>query len=110
LATPTNVVHAMSEADNNILYSEALEAAEQESAELSEEIVQVRKLLLQLEARKTAVDEVCSALGRWVDLAGGRQESSEDPFDAIFDDQGGAIRLSEEEVSLIAYPDGPPPE
>lgn len=100
----------MSDQDNNILYSEALEAAEQESSELEQEILQLRKLLRSLEARKTAVDEVCGALGRWVELAGGGTDEPEDPINAIFENHGETIRLSEEEVSLIAYPDGPPDE
>jgi hypothetical protein len=100
----------MTDQDNNILYSEALSAAEHEALELDQEIAQLRKLLHSLELRKTAVDEVCSALGRWVDLAGGPTKSPEDEFDSIFEGQGATIRLSEEEVSLIAYPDGPPDE
>jgi len=50
-------------------------------------------------------------LGRWVELAGGPTESEdEDTFDALFEEHGATIRLSEEEVSLIAYPNGPPDE
>lgn len=99
------------EQENHDLYANALEAAEREGAELEQEIVHVRRLLTRLEARKRAVDEVCGALGRWVELAGDDLpdgDEEEDPFESIFDEQGGAIRLSEEEVSLIAYPDGPP--
>ena len=98
----------MTERENNILYTEALQAAESEALELDQEISQLRKLLRQLEERKTAVDEVCNALGRWVELAGGEVEKEGEPFDALFDNHGETIRLSEEEVSLIAYPDGPP--
>ena len=100
----------MADQDNNMLYSDALSVAKQEATELDQEIAQLRKLLHALEARKVAIDEVCSALGRWVDLAGGATESEEDPFDSIFESHGETIRLSEEEVSLIAYPDGPPDE
>ena len=100
----------MTDQNNNVLYSEALAAAEREASELDQEIAQLRKLLRSLEARKLAVDEVCSALGRWVDLAGGASEPSDDAFDSIFESHGETIRLSEEEVSLIAYPDGPPDE
>ena len=100
----------MSDQNNDILYSEALSAAEQEARELELEIEQLRKLLRRLEARKSTVDEVCGALGRWVELSNLGGENGSDPFDALFEDQGETIRLSEEEVSLIAYPDGPPEE
>ena len=66
-------------------------------------------MLTQLEARKSAVDDVCNALGRWVDLSDGKRLVEDDPFDSLFESEGETIRLSEEEVSLIAYPDGPPP-
>ena len=98
----------MTDQDNNRLYSEALTAAEQEATELNQEISQLRNLLLQLEARKASVDDVCGALQRWVELSGGQATVGDDPFESILEDQGGTIRLSEEEVSLIAYPDGPP--
>ena len=97
----------MDDQDNNILYSEALQAARREASDLEQEIAQLSKLLRSLEARKGAVDEVCNALSRWVDLAGGETEAPADPFDGLFENQN-AICLSEEEVSLIAYPDGPP--
>ena len=54
----------MTDQENNILYTEALQAADREALELDQEIDQLRKLLRRLEARKTAVEEVCSALGR----------------------------------------------
>ena len=100
----------MSDHDNNILYTEALEAAEREATELDQEIAQLRTLLRRLEAQKSAVDEVYSALTKWVELSDTQPEPAADPFDSLFEDQGETIRLSEEEVSLIAYPGGRPPE
>ena len=101
---------AMSDHDNNSLYTEALEAAEREATELDQEIAQLKTLLRRLEAQKSAVDEVYLALSKWVELSGTQPEPTADPFDSLFEDQGETIRLSEEEVSLIAYPDGRPPE
>ncbi len=100
----------MTDQESNILYTEALNAAEREATDLEQEISQLRKMLLQLETHKVAVDQVCIALGRWVDIAAARSAGPSDPLDPIFEEHGGTIRLSEEEVSLIAYPDGPPEE
>jgi hypothetical protein len=100
----------MSDQENNIIYTEALQAARREELELDQEIAQLSKLLGQLEARKSAVDDVCKSLGRWVELSGGESLHEDDPFDPLFESEGETIRLSEEEVSLIAYPDGLPPE
>ena len=98
----------MTNQENDILYTEALQAANREALELDQEISQLHRLLLRLEARKAAVDDVCNALGRWVELADEGVEKDEDIHDAAFEGQGETIRLSEEEVSLIAYPGGRP--
>jgi hypothetical protein len=101
----------MNEHKNDTIYTEALQAAKQEALELDQEIVQLSKLLTQLEARKSSVDDVCNTLGSWVDLSNGKSQRQEnDPFDTPFESDGETIRLSGEEVSLIAYPDGPPPD
>ena len=100
----------MNEHKNDTIYTKALQTAKQEALELDQEIVQLSKLLTQLEARKSAVDDVCNALGGWVDLSSGKsQRQEDDPLETLFESDGETIRLSGEEVSLIAYPDGPPP-
>ena len=101
----------MNEYKNDTIYAEALQTAKQEALELDQEIVQLSKLLAQLEAQKNAVDDVCNALVGWVNLSEGKIKRQEDePFDNLFGSDGGQIRLSGEEVSLIAYPEGPPPD
>ena len=90
---------------NPRLFDEALQAAAREADELSAEIDHLRQALSKLEARKQAVDDVVHAIRRWVEI------SSSPSFDpAVFEfpdsERGEVVGLSEEEVSLIAYPDG----
>jgi len=101
----------MNEQENDNIYTKALQTAKEEALELDQEILQLSKLLAQLEARKSAVDDVCNALGGWVDLPSGKSQNQEDdPSDTFFENSGETIRLSGEEVSLIAYPEGSPPD
>lgn len=90
---------------NPQLFDEALEAAGREAEELSAEIEHLRQALTRLEARKHAVDGVVHAIRRWVEI------SSSPSFDpAVFEfpesERDEVVGLSEEEVSLIAYPNG----
>ncbi len=84
------------------LYQETLDAAQIESRELSAQIEQLRELLGRLESRKGAVEDICDAISRWVEL----DENPTDidvplPFAA---QDTRTVSLTEEEVSLIAYP------
>ena len=88
---------------HDILYQETRDAALTEARELTAEIEHLRGLLNRLEHRKKAVEDICNALGRWLEVEAPSVEIDQRPlpFPA---DQGGAVALTEEEVSLIAYP------
>lgn len=90
---------------NPQFFDEALEVAATEADDLGTEIEHMRMALTRLEARKQAVDDVVRAIRRWVEI------SSSPSFDpAVFEfpdsERGEVVGLSEEEVSLIAYPNG----
>jgi hypothetical protein len=87
------------------LFTEALELSEAERGELSAEIERLTAALARLEQRKRAVDDVCRAIQRWADVCGFRvAPEAEEETDE------GMVSLSEEEVSLIAYPGGTRPD
>lgn len=79
------------------LYKETMEAARGEVQELTSEIRQLHERLEQLESQKEAVSDIYNAVRRMIDM-------TEAPEEPIVEYE--AIGLSEEEVSLIAYPDG----
>lgn len=87
------------------LFEEALEAATAEADKLKTEIDQLRRALARLEYRKKVADQMVDAIRKWVGTA------SSQTFDPSVFEYAGAEReevvgLSEEEVSLIAYPEG----
>ena len=57
-------------ADHDTLYQETLANAQTEIRELAVEIEHLRQLLIQLERRKKAVEEICSAIRCWVEITG----------------------------------------
>jgi predicted nucleic acid-binding Zn-ribbon protein len=81
-----------------ILYRETMEAARGEVQDLASEIRELRDQLEQLETRKKAVSDLFAATRRLMELSEDDDEGSPIEYEAI--------GLSEEEVSLIAYPDG----
>jgi hypothetical protein len=84
------------------LYRETMEAARAEVATLSAEIDKLRERLAQLENHREAVQDLYGAVRRLVS-ATGIGDAVHDPLPEYE-----AIGLTEEEVSLIAYPDGAP--
>ena len=87
------------------LYRDTLSTASFELGELSREITRLRALLEQLERRREAVAQICEALGTWVELETQAEEDVRIDLDTpIFELPPQGLKLTEEEVSLIAYP------
>ncbi len=93
-------------ADHDTLYQETLTNAQTEIRELAVEIEHLRELLVQLERRKKAVEEICSAIRCWVEVTGENDGPDIPPSTPSLLDQEGTVALTEEEVVLIAYPNG----
>lgn len=88
--------------DNDVLYQQALSAALGELQGLNFEIDHLRTQLDRLERQKAAVESICQAIGQWVET----QDPA--PLEDIYFDS--PVALTEEEVSLIAYPSQMPNE
>lgn len=84
--------------DNEPLYQKTLSTALGELHTLNREIEVLRVQLDRLERQKSAVESICHAIGQWVDA---QDQEPEYEDDMSF---SGAVGLTEEEVSLIAYP------
>lgn len=80
--------------NNEVLYQQALSAALGELHTLTGQIDSLQSELDRLERQKAAVEAICHAISQWIDA----REAECDPSD------GGAVGLTEEEISLIAYP------
>jgi predicted nucleic acid-binding Zn-ribbon protein len=85
-------------ADNESLYQQTLSTALGELHTLNGQIEELRTQLDRLERQKSAVESICHAIGQWVD-AQEEEQYEEDNFSF-----SGTVGLTEEEVSLIAYP------
>ena len=90
--------------DHSALYQETLETALEEATDLTDRIEYLRDLLSQLERRKHAVENICRAIGRWVEVIDHKQPEQSNSLSLPLNDQEAPILLSEEEVSLLAYP------
>ena len=88
--------------DNEVLYQQALSAALGELQDLNLQIDHFRTQLDRLERQKAAVGSICQAIGQWVET---QDPPTEEEFQ--FDSP---VALTEEEVSLIAYPSQMPNE
>ena len=93
----------MAEQNNEVLYQQALSAALGELQGLNSQIDHLRTQLDRLERQKSAVESICQAIGQWVET----QEPESEEEEIIFDSP---VALTEEEVSLIAYPSQMPNE
>ncbi|MDP6778715.1 MAG: hypothetical protein QGI83_18315 [Candidatus Latescibacteria bacterium] len=92
-----------------VLYQDTLERALKEVQDLSREIEHLRTRLTQLERRKCAVEEICDAIGAWVEVSEDLPEAIADiPVPSLDEPGKGLLPLTEEEVSLIAFSDGVP--
>lgn len=98
----------MASNDNESLYQQTLSTALGELHTLNGQIEDLRIQLDRLERQKAAVESICRAIGQWVDAQEAEQEESDDDQD--FSHFSGGIGLTEEEVSLIAYPPRVPNE
>ena len=85
-------------ADNESLYQQTLSTALGELHTLNGQIEELRTQLDRLERQKSAVESICHAIGQWVD-AQEEEQCEEDTYSF-----SGTVGLTEEEVSLIAYP------
>ncbi|MGA1198715.1 MAG: hypothetical protein ACO36I_19675 [Candidatus Latescibacterota bacterium] len=85
-------------AANESLYQQTLSTALGELHTLNGQIEELRTQLDRLERQKSAVESICHAIGQWVD-AQEEEQYEEDNFSF-----SGTVGLTEEEVSLIAYP------
>ena len=90
-------------ASRESLYRDTLDSASTEMRELTQEIANLRGLLEDLERRKRVVEQICIALGDWVSLTE-RDDSEPLPEASISTVAPQGVKLTEEEVSLIAYP------
>ena len=81
---------------NEMLYHQALSAALGELHGLNAQIDQLRGQLDRLERQKAAVASICNAISQWVEAKDAEVDPDEMP--------GVSVGLTEEEVSLIAYP------
>ena len=88
-------------AENEPLYQQTLSTALGELHNLNGQIEHLRVQLDRLERQKAAVESICHAIGQWVDARDVEQRTSEDQEPVSF---SGTVGLTEEEVSLIAYP------
>jgi len=87
---------------NETLYQQALSAALGELYSLNTEIDHLHTQLDRLERQKAAVESICQAIGQWVETQEPQAEEEillQSP-----------VALTEEEVSLIAYPSQMPNE
>ena len=92
-------------ANRESLYRDTLNTASFELRELSREIARMRALLEQLERRREAVTQICEALGTWAEIQErSEKEASEELDTPLFELPPQGLKLTEEEVSLIAYP------
>ena len=82
------------QSNNEMLYQQALSAALGELHTLSGQIDNLQSELDRLERQKAAVEAICHAIGQWIDA----REAECEPHET------GAVGLTEEEISLIAYP------
>lgn len=89
--------------DHGMLYQETLDTAQMELEDLTAQIEQLRGLLTRLENRKKAVEDICNAIGRWVEISETLVETDV-MLPSSVSDEIGMVALTEEEVSLIAYP------
>ena len=87
--------------DNEALYQQTLSTALGELHMLNGQIEHLRVQLDRLERQKAAVESICHAVGQWVDARDVEQRAPEDEDLSPF---SGTVGLTEEEVSLIAYP------
>jgi hypothetical protein len=87
--------------ENESLYQQTLSTALGELQALNGQIEHLSTQLDRLERQKAAVESICHAIGQWVDAREVEQGNleDEDPFQF-----SGPVGLTEEEVSLIAYP------
>jgi prefoldin subunit 5 len=85
-----------------VLYQQALSAALGELQDLNLQIDHFRTQLDRLERQRAAVESICEAIGQWVET---REPDTEEEIH--FDSP---VALTEEEVSLIAYPSRMPNE
>jgi len=94
-------------ADNESLYQQTLSTALGELHSLNGQIEHLRTQLDRLERQKAAVESICHAIGQWVDAKDVERRGNhvEDEFEFP-----SMIGLTEEEVSLIAYPPRHPNE
>lgn len=88
-------------ANNDLLYQQALSAALGELHTLTDQIDHLQCELDRLERQKAAVEAICQSIGQWID-AKESEETSEEFFSSY--ETGSAVSLTEEEISLIAYP------
>lgn len=88
------------QANNEILYQKALSAALGELHTLTCQIDHLQNELNRLERQKAAVESICQAIAQWLQ-ANEAEDSSEESFDDL---SGTGVGLTEEEISLIAYP------
>ncbi|MBT3602459.1 MAG: hypothetical protein HOE48_11470 [Candidatus Latescibacteria bacterium] len=93
--------------ENEPLYQQTLSTALGELHTLNGQIENLRTQLDRLERQKAAVESICHAIGQWVDARDVEQRTSEDQDPFPF---SGTVGLTEEEVSLIAYPSRLPNE
>jgi len=89
--------------DHGMLYQETLDTAQMELQELTVQIDRLRELLTRLENRKKAVEDICNAIGRWVEI-GETLADADVTLSSSVSDGTGIVALTKEEVSLIAYP------
>ncbi|MFT5365317.1 MAG: hypothetical protein ACI8V2_000254 [Candidatus Latescibacterota bacterium] len=86
---------------NESLYQQTLSTAQNELHTLNGQIEHLRVDLDRLERQKAAVESICHAIGQWVDARDIEQRASDEQDAFSF---SGTVGLTEEEVSLIAYP------
>lgn len=89
------------QANNAQLYQQALSAALDELHTLSVQRDRLQHELDRLERQKAAVEAICDAIGQWIET-----REAEDAPEASFEafTTAGSVGLTEEEISLIAYP------
>jgi hypothetical protein len=92
--------------DRQRLYRDTFDTASFELCELSREIARTRAILEHLERRRKAVTQLCEALGTWIALSDHEEVGDDEEPDApVFEVPPPGLGLTEEEVSLIAYPE-----
>ena len=86
---------------NERLYQQALSAALDELHDLSGQMDRLQLELDRLERQKAAVEAICEAIGQWIEA---REAEEDAPEQADAFHIAGSVGLTEEEISLIAYP------